>query len=134
MEKEKLKKIFEFIEEKEGHKFPIIWKLINNIPFTKEELNIEGDLDLSYTTKITSLPQGLRIEGDFYIDYSYVELPKGLEVGGDVYVTGTYLEDYTKEQVMTMIYPGFIKGDLIYNMGDSYENDGDEDENDDGFL
>ena len=133
MKKETLKRIFEFLEDKEGHNVPVIWKLINNIPFTKKELNIEGDLYLSYTTKITSLPQGLTIEGDLYIDYSYVELPKGLEVGGDVYATGTYLEDYTKEQVMTMIYPGFIKGDLIYNMGDQYNNDGDDNDND-GFL
>ena len=118
MNKEQLKRIFEFLEKKEEHNVPLQWKLINNIPLTKEELNIEGDLDLSYTTKITFLPQGLTIEGDLYIDYSYVELPKGLKVGGDVYVTGTYLEDYTKEQVMTMISPGFIKGDLIYNMGD----------------
>ena len=131
MGKEQLKRIFEFLEEKEKHNVPLQWKLINNIPLTKEELNVEGDLDLSYTTKITFLPQGLTIEGDFYIDYSYVELPKGLKVGGDVYVTGTYLEDYTKEQVMTMISPGFIKGDLIYNMGDQYNND---DNDNDGFL
>jgi len=131
MEKEQLKRIFEFLEEKEKHNVPLQWKLINNIALTKEELNIEGDLDLSYTTKITLLPQGLTIEGDLYIDYSYVELPKGLKVGGDVYVTGTYLEDYTKEQVMTMISPGFIKGDLIYNMGDQYDND---DNDNDGFL
>ena len=131
MNKEQLKRIFEFLEEKEKHNVPLQWKLINNIALTKEELNIEGDLDLSYTTKITLLPQGLTIEGDLYIDYSYVELPKGLKVGGDVYVTGTYLEDYTKEQVMTMISPGFIKGDLIYNMGDQYDND---DNDNDGFL
>ena len=133
MEKEALKRIFEFLEDKEKHNVPLQWKLINNIPLTKEELNIEGDLDLSYTTEITFLPQGLTIEGDFYIDYSYVELPKGLKVSGDVYVTGTYLEDYTKEQVMTMISPGFIKGDLIYNMGDQYDNDGNNNDND-GFL
>ena len=47
MEKEKLKRIFEFLEEKREHRIPLKWKLINNEPLTKEDLNVKGDLDLS---------------------------------------------------------------------------------------
>ena len=46
MKKEALKRIFDFLEEKEKHKAPFIWKHINDIPFTKEDLNIKGCLYL----------------------------------------------------------------------------------------
>ena len=46
MEKEQLKRIFEFLEEKEEHKVPFIIKVKCEIPFTKEELNIKGRLNL----------------------------------------------------------------------------------------
>jgi len=47
-----------------------------------------------------------------------------------LYVTNTDLEDYTKEQIMIMIQPGFIKGDIIYDMGNEslYADEYDEDE------
>ena len=46
MKKETLKRVFDFLEEKEGHKVPFLWKLFNNIPLTKEELIVKGDLNL----------------------------------------------------------------------------------------
>ena len=83
MEKETLKRIFKFLEEKEKHKVPFIFKVKCEIPFTKEELNIKGRLYL-FDSKITSLPEGLKVGGD--LDLSYSEklnsLPKGLKVGG----------------------------------------------------
>jgi hypothetical protein len=39
-----------------------MWKLINNQPLTKEELNVKGDLYLR-DSKITSLPEGLKSWG-----------------------------------------------------------------------
>ena len=82
MKKEKLKKIFEFLEEKEGHKIPFLWKLFNNIPLTKEELIVKGDLDLSYLD-IASLPKGLQVRGCLDLQDSHMKsLPEGLEVGG----------------------------------------------------
>ena len=116
MEKEALKNIFEFIERKDNRKTPFVWKLINNEPFTEDELNIKGDLDLSYIPNVFSLPNGLKIEGDLDVAYSFVELSKGLQVGGDLFVDGTYLEDYNKAQIEEMIYPGFIKGNVIYDI------------------
>ena len=64
MKKEALKRIFEFLEEKEKHNAPLFWKLKNDIPFTKEELNVKGDLDLRYI-EINSLPEGLKVGGSF---------------------------------------------------------------------
>ena len=89
--------------------------LLNKEPFTEDELNIKDDLDLSYIPNVFSLPNGLKIEGDLDVAYSFVELSKGLQVGGDLFVDGTYLEDYNKAQIEEMIYPGFIKGNVIYD-------------------
>jgi hypothetical protein len=82
MEKQALKRIFEFLEEKEEHKVPFIWKLINDIPLTEEDLNIEGDLDLS-EVEVTSLPEGLKVGGYLNLEgLQIASLPKGLKVGG----------------------------------------------------
>ena len=67
MKKEALKRIFEFLEKKEQQNSPLKWKLINNIPLTEEDLNFEGDLDLEWTN-ITSLPEGLKVGGDLYME------------------------------------------------------------------
>jgi hypothetical protein len=132
MEKEQLKRIFEFLEEKEEHKTPFIWKLENNIPLTEEDLNIEGVLDLSYTY-ITSLPEGLKVAGTLSLEFSKIQtlpeglkvggtldlehsritkLPKGLEVGQHLYIKNTQLIKYTDKELREMIKPGFIKGKI----------------------
>ena len=46
MEKETLKNIFNFLEEKEAHKTPSLWKWLNNEPITEDDLIINDDLDL----------------------------------------------------------------------------------------
>ncbi len=65
MEKEQLKNIFEFLEEKENLNKPLKWKLINNEPFRKENLDIEitesDDIDVNY--QITVDGYLLEIEG-----------------------------------------------------------------------
>ena len=104
MEKEALKKIFNFLEKNEGHNAPFKWKLENNIPFSKEELNVKGDLDLDGSeirtlpeglkvggflslagTKITSLPKDLQVNGFLSLAHSDIEsLPEGLSIGGSL--------------------------------------------------
>ena len=80
MEKEALKRIFNFLEEKGEHNAPFLWKLFNNIPLTKKELIVKGDLDLSYLD-IASLPEGLKVSGFLDLQDSHVEsLPEGLKV------------------------------------------------------
>ena len=132
MEKETLKRVFDFLEEKEGQKIPFLWKLLNNIPLTKEDLIVKGDLNLE-DSEITSLPEGLTIEGDFFFYHSPIELPKGLKVGnhlsligpsitslpkglevlGWLFITDTGLGIYSDEELREMIKPGFIKGEII---------------------
>ena len=135
MVKETLKRIFEFLEDNEGHNAPFLWKHINNIPLTEKDLNVNGDLNLS-DSKIKSLPEGLKVGGDLYLDGSYVKslpkglkvggqlyldgssvhsLPKGLEVYGDLYITDTVLASKSNDDLIIMIKPGFIKGEIINN-------------------
>ena len=137
MNKEQLKRIFEFLEKKENklvkEKGTLRWKIVFNESLTEEDFNRYGDLDLS-NLEITSLPEGLKVHRDLDLYNSKIKiLPKGLEVWGDLYVTNTDLEDYTKEQIMIMIQPGFIKGDIIYDMGNEslYADEYDEDEDED---
>ena len=131
MEKKALKRIFEFLEEKEEHKVPFIWKLINDIPITEKDLDFEGDLILTYSdieslpeglnvrgdldlfgSKLASLPEGLKVRGYLDLRYSSIEsLPKGLKVR-DLHIWDTSLTKYTDEELREMIKPGFIKGKI----------------------
>ena len=85
MEKEQLKRIFEFLEEKENkltkEKGTLRWKIVFNEPLTKEDLNFEDNLFLADTI-ITSLPEGLKVGGWLILNRSSItSLPKGLKVG-----------------------------------------------------
>ena len=63
MEKEALKRIFEFLEENGEHIIPLPVKIKLAMPIAKEELNVKGDLDLR-SFIIKSLPKGLKIDGE----------------------------------------------------------------------
>ena len=82
--------LFKFLEKKEGTKTPLKAKLIytpNEI--TDEELNVEGDLDLSYS-KIISLPDNLQVGGDLDLyDTPITSLPDNLQVGEGLYLMNT---------------------------------------------
>ena len=134
MKKEALKRIFEFLEEKEEHNPPFLWKWKNEIPLTEKDLDIEGDLDLTYSNieslpeglevsgdlnltfceNISSLPEGLIVRGNLYLSYSNItSLPKGLKVWGDIIINKTKLiHYYSNEEIREMIKPGFIKGEI----------------------
>ena len=133
MEKEKLKRIFEFLEKNDNRNAPFIWELLNNEPLTEDELVVKGNLDLQFK-KITSLPEGLEVEGnlkllnakvtslpeglkvgrDLELSYSSVtSLPKGLKVYRDIYIHSSKLRDFSNDELREMIKPGFIKGGII---------------------
>lgn len=143
MNKEQLKRIFQFLEDNQEHNAPFMWKHINNILLTEKDLNIEGNLDLS-NSDITSLPEGLKVGGDLYlnnsliksipkglkvgrdldISFSHIEsLPRGLKVGGDLYLNDSDLHksiDYNDSSelesiIKKMVKPGFIKGNVIFD-------------------
>ena len=134
MEKEALKRIFNFLEEKGEHNAPFKWKILNNEPITKEDLNVKGDLDLRsfeinslpeglkvggdldlLFSTISSLPDGLEVNGDLFLDSckSIKDLPKGLKVWGDIIINRTQLIHYSKDEIKEMIKPGFIKGKIF---------------------
>ena len=88
MEKEALKRIFDFLEEKEEKKpkiyGSIAWKILFNDPIIKEDLIVQGDLDIS-TLNITHLPKGLKIIGNADFRFSSLKtFPKNLFVEGDL--------------------------------------------------
>ena len=134
MEKEALKRIFEFLQEKGEHRTPFLWKWKNNIPLTKEDLNVQGDLKLSHSD-ITSLPEGLKVGGDLYLMFSTISslpeglevngnlnlykcvklasLPEGLKVWGDLDTRYTKLKKYTNKELREMVKPGFLKGGIF---------------------
>ena len=133
MKKEQLKRIFEFLEEKEEQNPPFMWKLLNNEPFIEDELVVKGNLDLEFK-KITSLPEGLEVEGNLKLIYTGIrELPEGLIVGRDleipysnmtslpkglkvyrnIYINSSKLRDFSNEELREMIKPGFIKGGIF---------------------
>ena len=88
-----------------------MWKLINNEPLTDDELNIEGNLNLTDSkitqlpkglkvgdnlnllgSIITSLPEGLEVGDSLDLSYSDIRtLPEGLEVGGSLWLIGCWL-------------------------------------------
>ena len=125
MEKEALKRIFEFLEEKEEHNPPFLWKWKNEIPLTEKDLDIEGDLDLTYSN-IESLPEGLEVSGDLILSYcenisslpeglivrgnliledcyGLHSLPEGLKVGGTLYIYTSPLGEYSNSQLRNMV-------------------------------
>lgn len=125
MEIEQLKRIFEFLEDKEGKKLPEKWvnlmrqrkiieKLVNGISLTEDELIIKSSLDLSFS-KIASLPKGLKVWG--FLDLAgtkVASLPEGLEVGSRLFIENTPLvEKYRDEEIREMIKPGFIIGQIV---------------------
>ena len=132
MEKEQLNRIFDFLKEKGERRTPLKFKLLNNVPLTEEDLNIEGILDLSFSS-IKSLPEGLKVGGTLSLEYSTIQtlpeglkvggtldlehsritnLPKGLEVGEHLYIKNTQLIKYTDKELREMIKPGFVKGKI----------------------
>ena len=131
MEKETIKKIFDFLEDNEGKK-SFLWKLLNDEPLTEDELNIKGDLELQgqdiqqlpdgihvkndlllNSTPIKKLPKGLRVGDNLYIQYTKItSLPEGLQVGGNLHIYNTTLAKLSDDELRKMVEPGFIKGKI----------------------
>jgi len=82
MDEKTIKNIFNFLEKNDNIKAPFLWKLENNIPLSKEELNFKGNLNLELKN-ITSLPEGLKVEGNLFLNdcKNLTSLPEGLKVG-----------------------------------------------------
>lgn len=83
----KIKNFFQFLEDKEGEKFPLKWKLLHDPDsITPEDLNVRGQFSIS-ESNITSLPDNLQIESDLWImSNSITSLPDNLKVGRDLWI------------------------------------------------
>jgi hypothetical protein len=140
---------FKFIESKEPeYKTPLKTKLMlvpNEI--TKEDLHVKGDFflkdddDNDRYKDITSLPDGMTVDGHFwgedyltslpdnltvgknlYIPYNkdISSLPKDLKVEGNFIIYNTPLaKKYTEEEIRKMA-PG-VKGKIYFNKDDYYK-------------
>ena len=85
MDRNTLRKIFDFIEEKES-KSSLSYKILNDFDNIRDnELIVNGNLNLAYKN-ITTLPEGLQVEGSLYLSRctSLTSLPDGLQVGGSL--------------------------------------------------
>ena len=85
MDRNTLRKIFDFIEEKE-RKTSLAYKILNDFDNIRDnELIVNGNLKLS-NKNITSLPEGLQVEGSLYLSRctSLTSLPVRLQVGGSL--------------------------------------------------
>jgi hypothetical protein len=128
--------LFKFIEDKYPDKYrtPLTFKMDNEIPLTKEDLNVLGDfiiydnpdleslpeglnvsrdINLGFCTSLISLPKGLSVGRDLDLEHceSLTSLPKGLKVLGSINLKNTPIaEKYTEDEIREM-YPG-IKGKI----------------------
>ena len=96
MEKETLKRIFDFLEGKGEHNAPFKWKILNNEPITKEDLNVKGHLILT-NTGIETLPEGLKVSGNLSLrNTNITSLPEDLKVGGSLIMNNTKISSLPK--------------------------------------
>lgn len=92
MEKETLKRIFEFLEDKEDNNPPFKWKLLNNEPLTEDDLYVKGDLILT-ESPLTSLPEGLIVGGSLDLSNSKIKLlPEGLKIAFSLYLLNSRIK------------------------------------------
>jgi len=62
-----IKSFFNFLEKRDNRKAPAKYKFAHEPEsLTPEDLDVKGDLDLS-GTKITSLPDNLKVGGDIFL-------------------------------------------------------------------
>jgi Leucine-rich repeat (LRR) protein len=80
---------FQFIKDKRGYEAPLQFKILNDLPISKEDLEVEEHLDLD-NTEVTSLPAGLKVGTDLYLFSTPIKsLPSDLEVGGNLDLRNT---------------------------------------------
>jgi hypothetical protein len=124
-------KLFQFIESRYSkYRMPLRVKILN-FPntVTKEDLNVKGDLDLSGGgTKITTIPNGLRVSGDLILNSSPItKLPEDLWVGKNLELINTSITELphrlyvgrnlnlSETKITTLPANLTVKGDLRLN-------------------
>jgi hypothetical protein len=140
--------LFKFIESKEPeYKAPLKFLLkYDPDSITKEDLHVKGSFllndggDNDHDKDITSLPDGMTVDGDFYGDFyltslpnnltvegnlliplnkHITSLPKNLKVGGNLGIWGTPLAKKYTEEELEKITPG-VNGRIYTEYEDYY--------------
>jgi len=107
---------FKFLEKEKGTKTPLKVKfLYAPEEIADEDLNVEGDLDLSYTS-ITSIPDNLQVGGSLDLENTNIEtLPNNLKVERSLFLDNTPLaEEYSEKEIRKMVKDtgGYVKGEI----------------------
>jgi len=107
--------IFQFIQDKKGKPIPLKYKLLNNIPLTKNDVTYDGNLSL-YNSNITYLPDNLTINGNLELSLSKIKyLPDNLYVGGNLFCKHTPLANNIKNDTSLLNkYSKQVKGKIFY--------------------
>jgi len=83
---------FTFIRDKRGYKAPLEFKLLNNLPISEEDLEIDGNFSI-HNKSITSLPPGLKVSGHLNLTYTRIPfLPHNMEVGRSLYLNSSKIK------------------------------------------
>lgn len=89
--------IFNFIKEKKGYPIPFSYKIINNLPISKDELTVNGDVYIISSKKEVILPDNLTIYGNLDLKYSNIsKLPENLTVTGSLNIRNTKITELPK--------------------------------------
>lgn len=104
MEKEALKRIFEFLGEEDNKKTPLKWKLINDFDsINDDDLFYDDNFDL-FNVRVERLPNNLTVVG--YLDLRMTKiktLPDNLTVNGDLHLTALEIDEIPEKlQVYSM--------------------------------
>jgi len=127
--------IFKYLEIKKGRPIPLQYKLKNKMPLTKDDLYIEGDLDLwfsdyfllpddltvngsldLYFSNMKTLPNNLTVNGCLYLELTNIsDLPDSLNVEGNLFCRSTPLAKNFKTDLSLLTkYQKQIKGHIIH--------------------
>ena len=97
MNKEVLKRIFEFLEGKDNKRTPLTWKLINDFDsIDDKDLFYDDNFDL-YGARVKRLPDNFTVKG--YLDLRLTKiktLPDNLTIDGDLYLTALEIDSVPK--------------------------------------
>lgn len=100
-----LEAVFDFIKEKRGYDYPFLYKLINSLPLTKNELNVKGNLDLNFVNVPISLPDNLTVDGNLDLYQSTIKkLPDNLTVSNTLDIRFTYIDEIPKNLIVGNLY------------------------------
>lgn len=92
-----------------------LYMVESNIISLPDDFEVLQDLDLRDCKDLIALPEGLKVGRDLNLRRctNLKTLPKGLEVKGDLYISRSGVGDFTDSEILKMIEPGFIKGDIF---------------------